>query len=315
MSLSDGSSVSRVTLLLQLLAIGAGLASAQRFAYFDAPNSVLTVAYGINSRGDFVGYYDDTNHRRHGFLVQNGAFTSIDAPSSGPANFAGTVAYSINSNNDMVVFGYNVYSGDQHYYVLSSGAYTPIVVPGSSYFVALGINNTGDIVGTYMATADGRQHGFKLSAGVVTTLDVPGAVYTYASGINNRGDIVGWFESPSSPFPQVGFLWHNGSYTTYAGPGPCQNTYPPGTLATASDTVLTGINDPGEIVGGYNDGVQNNIGGFYSYSLTITNGRLTPVTIPGAQQSAAEGINDGGTIVGSYYDGSDHLHGYIFSGR
>jgi probable HAF family extracellular repeat protein len=45
----------------------------------DAPNSTLTVASGIDIRGQIVGYYVNAAGT-HGFLFQDGAFSSIDFP-------------------------------------------------------------------------------------------------------------------------------------------------------------------------------------------------------------------------------------------
>jgi uncharacterized membrane protein len=39
------------------------------FASIDFPHAVRTIALGINTRGDIVGLYDDTNNITHGFLL------------------------------------------------------------------------------------------------------------------------------------------------------------------------------------------------------------------------------------------------------
>jgi probable HAF family extracellular repeat protein len=43
------------------------------------PGAVRTQPFGINNHGQIVGAYVDAESRSHGFLLQNGIFTTIDA--------------------------------------------------------------------------------------------------------------------------------------------------------------------------------------------------------------------------------------------
>ena len=64
-------------------------AAAPAFSPITVPNGQSTQALGINAHGDIVGSYRDTFlttagggsfFRTHGFLLQGGTFTTIDAP-------------------------------------------------------------------------------------------------------------------------------------------------------------------------------------------------------------------------------------------
>jgi len=56
---------------------------------------------------------------------------------------------------------------------------------------------------------------------------------TFAGGINNAGQIVGYYGVQTG---NLGFLYENGNYSTIA-------------IVLAQGTILTGVNDTGEIVG------------------------------------------------------------------
>ena len=44
------------------------------------PGATFTQAWGINARGDIVGFYMDVGNVTHGFLLSGGNFTTIDPP-------------------------------------------------------------------------------------------------------------------------------------------------------------------------------------------------------------------------------------------
>lgn len=148
-----------------------------------APN-FQTYALGINNRGAIVGYFEKPRGGPfRGFKRDaNGVFERpIDNPS---AAVPLTVASGINDSG--VTVGYygfsrNFFGG----FVLSQGVFTNLQL-GTSTRV-LGINNTGDFVGTFDA------HGFVSSNGVVSYVDYPGAGNTEAQGIAADGTIVGDF--------------------------------------------------------------------------------------------------------------------------
>ena len=58
---------------------------------------MLTVAEGINNRGEIVGLYVDTNGNQHGFVFCSGFYMTIDMP--GETN---TEIFSINASGEIV---------------------------------------------------------------------------------------------------------------------------------------------------------------------------------------------------------------------
>jgi probable HAF family extracellular repeat protein len=141
-----------------------------------------TIANSINANGQIVGYYQDSNHVQHGFLDNNGIYTTIDPPGS-----VGTIATAINSGGQIVGVYDPVGGGPPLGFLDNNGIYTTIDPPGSKQFVDadLSINKTGQIVGTYR-DGNGVDHGFLYSKGAYTTLNYPGALDTYAQGHTTR---------------------------------------------------------------------------------------------------------------------------------
>lgn len=198
--------------------------------------------------------------------------------------------------------------------------FTTIDVPGSipgSTDAAIGeggINDLGEIVGNF-ADSTGV-HGFLYNGGKFTTINPPGSTFTVLSGINNRGQILG--SSSSVPSPEGNFLYEHGVFTPLNVPAflfglndrgqivgqICDNTGCHGLLDTrgsiatldvpgSTNTGATAINNPGQIVGTY----QDTTGLFHSF--LDTRGVFTNFDVPGSGFTLAFGINDPGQIVGA----------------
>src|SRR5262245_29806146 len=123
----------------------------------------------------------------HGYRLDNGVFTIIDAPGA----ILGTGAFGINNRGQIVGFTVltpTVADG----FLLAKRAFTPSQLPGASATEAADINERGQIVGVYVDDTN-TPHGFLLDTGVFTTIDVPGAFATSAIRINARGQIVGGY--------------------------------------------------------------------------------------------------------------------------
>ena len=209
--------------------------------------------HGINDAGDIVGQYFVGN-KYHGFLLSGGAYTAIKFPDA-----RNTRANGINSAGDIVgtyvekknddIPGNN--DGRTHGFLLSCGVFRTIDFPDAHYTEAWRINDRGQIVGRY------KYHGthvflLDLATGNFTSIDFPGATetagegFTQMGGLNNKADIASGYCNSSSncgldSFGALhGFLLNNGSFTSLDVPG-------------AAGTVAFGINDHGQIVGGYTD--------------------------------------------------------------
>src|SRR5215469_10904591 len=94
-------------------------------------------------------------------------------------------------------------------------------------------------------------------------LNVPGALATVARGINNSGEVVGYYQSTSCSnydanvpnCPTIGFKFVN-------------NTYMKLMVPNSTSTMITGVNDYGDLVGFYrkSDGTRH---GFIWYHQNV----------------------------------------------
>ncbi len=219
---------------------------------------------GIDDAGQIVGTYTNGG-TTNGFLESNGALTTIDVPGSDATYVNGI------NNRGQIVGDYLLLS--QYYgFVESNGVFTTVDVP-SSYldFSFSAINDYGELVGNYF---DGTaRHGFLDDNGVFTTIDFGSP--TELTGINDAGQIVGLLSSggfvssggvfsliPNGGRPfsidnlgqiagmyiveplSYGFVYANGIFTTLNDPNAVNGTYP------------QGINDEGQVVGWYLDGLD-----------------------------------------------------------
>lgn len=208
-----------------------------------------TSARGINARGDIVGDYIDNSGVDHGYLLSNGAFTSIEATSLGAID---TVAFGLNAAGD-IVGEYFDSSFMAHGFFLSKGVFQRIDFPLGAGFAqtkVAGIADDGTMVGAYF-DASGFAHGFQRSAsGVFTSITNTGASETIARGINAQGDIAGsTANTPDLTGEKVvgshGFLLSASDLTDFIA-----IDFP---AAGVKGTQVRGINPRGDIVGAYVD--------------------------------------------------------------
>jgi probable HAF family extracellular repeat protein len=86
-----------------------------------------------------LGCYADAAGNGHGFLLDQGRYTTVDPPDSS----SGTSANGIN-NAGQIVGWYTDAAGHGHGYLLDQGSYTTLDVPGPPS----AINASGQIVGS-----------------------------------------------------------------------------------------------------------------------------------------------------------------------
>jgi uncharacterized membrane protein len=114
----------------------------------DHPDAVYgTYVFGINNRGDTVGWYYDADDRARGFLRdRRGRYTAIDFPGAE----RGTLVASVNDRGETVGGVVNADFSSDGFYRSRGGRFTIIAAPGeATYTRALDINDQGDIVGDY----------------------------------------------------------------------------------------------------------------------------------------------------------------------
>jgi probable HAF family extracellular repeat protein len=257
----------------------------------DVPGSTYTVVESINASGEIVGYYQDSNHVQHGFLDNNGIYTTIDPPGSN----GGTVLVDINSVGEIIGYG-------SRSFLYNHGTYTTIDPPGSATVYPASINKAGEIVGSYR-DVNGVDHGFLYRAGTYKVLNFPvaidpEAIDTYALSINNAGQVVGeYLDNNGRGGATHGFLYSHGTYTTIEPPG-------------VYDSAVTSINKSGTMVGWY----QTSSGG-HEQGFEYSHGTYTLLEFPGAISTVPESINDKGQVTGYYQTSStiNPQHAFVYS--
>lgn len=247
---------------------------------FDVPASFgdFTSAFGINDVGVIVGNFAAPDGSGHGFLYQDGQFTDVTVPGSGPLDHG---SLSDINNAGLAVGGYSDASDVFHTYLRGRrGGITklPDPLPGALSTDASDINAQDAIVGTVI-DGSGATHGFITAGGTTTIYDHPGAIRTRLLGLNNGGQAVGFWTDPSGL--RHGFLLDGATATEIVIPG-------------STGTGCLGINDRGQIVGFYRDA------DFITHGFLLDHGALTTIDFPGSSDTRLTKINNGGVIVGTY---------------
>src|SRR5205807_4664727 len=156
------------------------------------------------------------------------------------------------------------------------------------------INERGDIVGEFI-DPNGVTRGFvrfsngSFSDPIVDPNDTVG--FTEGRGINNSRTVCGDYLISDGTLHS--FFLSDATFTEYDVPGALQ-------------TVLLGINDPGDFTGGF----HHAIGIFQAF--VSHGGTITSFSVPGAASAFAYEINNSKQLaVGYYIDSSGILHGYF----
>ena len=161
----------------------------------DAPKGVGSVnkLLGVNDNGIAVGYYQDSNHKNHGFELANRRFVNITPPNGvSVVATAVTLAGNVAGNETLK-------TGETVGWLLRSGNYTILNYPGST---KTQINGMSDgisdnlLVGSYVNSSG--THGFivRNNGGNPEwqTIDEPNAKgFTVVTGMNNHHVICGWY--------------------------------------------------------------------------------------------------------------------------
>ena len=272
-----------ITLGLPLVALGDNSA----FTAIDFPDATGTQSWGINPRGDIVGFYTLADKSSHGFLFNGERYTTIDFPDSAVSLLNG-----INPRGDIVgEYGATLTSVHHGFLMTSEGSFRAIEPPDALSSTAIGITPGGDILGAYSST-DNVIHNFVLSGGNYNLIDYPGASTTVCNGIGARGEVVGSYVLNGVSH---GFVLSVGNFTSFDPPG-------------SAFTTATGINPRGDIVGRYRDAAGVNHG------FILSAGQFTTVDFPGASYTGATAINTTDDVVGRYQI-AGVSHGFILSRR
>jgi hypothetical protein len=182
---------------------------------------------------------------------------------------------------------------------------TTIELSGSTGTTVDGIAASGALVGSYSNSTG--SFFYIAENGTVASFDVPASIRNgiTISGFISSGEIVGTaLQLISLPQPpprppivtQIhrGFIGINGTISAFDAP----------VAPFPIDTVISGINDSGEIAGTY-----TLLSNKQSHGFVDSNGVFTTIDFPGSISTKVTGINEGGEIVGIYSD-STGVHGF-----
>jgi len=211
----------RFSFTLLLIAVTHPLFAQFTYAPINVPGATSTEARGINNNGEIVGFY--------------------------------VIAACVEQRQSM-----EVPTCPTHGFKLVNGRYIELMVPTSFRTAIMGVNDYGDLVGFYVTSeltcSSSVYHGFIwYHTNAVRKLDYPGtdvcptsssAAITVPFGINKAGIVVGgvWGIGPNSSFPDRGWVWRNGTFST-------MNPTLPGNPAGACCWSVTGISNTGVLAG------------------------------------------------------------------
>jgi hypothetical protein len=168
-----------------------------------------------------------------------------------------------------------------------SGRITSFDVPFPYLHDVADINDRGQIVGYYDKPSGGGGAFLRQPTGAITRIEVPGALVTNAHAINHRGQVVGAYLEPGAvpnpdgaapPGSVHGYLWDRGQMTRLDVPGSIW-------------TQPFGINDRGQITGGYYDAAGR------QHGFLFERGSYKTLDAPGRTDNIAWGINNRGEVV------------------
>jgi hypothetical protein len=126
---------------------------------------------------------------------------------------------------------------------------------------------------------------------VFNTVEVPGTYWTLLGGNNNLNQSVGQYSIGNINT----FLVDGGNISTIDYNVSLIQAYP------------KDINDRGEIVGSYLDGMNNS----HESGFLFSGGTFQKIDVPGSNYTNSTGINNSGMIVGQYQVGND-IQGYQY---
>jgi hypothetical protein len=234
------------------------VSSPNSFTNQNFPGSSQTQVTGINSAGNTVGFWADSNGASApnfiGYVDVGGTFTSVIDPSTPGTSPTTNQLLGLNDTGQAVGF-YLEATGNSHGFVYNilGASFTAVVLPGGDNAVmtaATGINNAGAISGFYVDKG-GNEFGFIDQGGSFTTFQANGDP-TQFLGIDNSGLAVGFYTDATG-------MNHGILYTIAAGTF-IQIDDPLAATGDGNGTIVNGLNDRNQLVGFYVDGNTNTNG-------------------------------------------------------
>jgi hypothetical protein len=263
--------------------------------------AMATWASGIGPAGEIVGGYMTAGGIEHGYLYQDGVFTSIDVPGDvvglDPDVLLQGEVGGINPRGDMV--------GD--YFVPQNAPDAP------SACVSARLPN-----GKPNPFAPACHRGFLYSRGQFSTIlvtDPHGVTHlgSIPSAISPDGTIYGCLHDTTLGAQMIGFvrIQHGKSTdfeTLQAGAG--EVTDP----SQSSQSIVNSMNNAATPDGSFIVGLYVPPGAARAHGYTVQNGHFTDYMFPGSVATQIWGINPDGDFVGLYRDSALVVHGFLQPG-
>lgn len=195
-----------------------------------------------------------------------------------------------------------VMAGSPQYKFSPAGDY-----PGA--FLTMPLTVKGGYIGGYYEPIPAPSVGYVQHGTTFQNLLPFASKSSYVGGINRLGEAVGGYcpSGCSTEAGQHGFIYSHGTYT--------QIDYPSGQQGTT--TTAFGINDPGQIVGGYclpplAACPEDPEFAPANHGFLDDHGKFTQLDYPGAQYTEANAINNAGMIVGNYFVNNSAPHAFLY---
>jgi probable HAF family extracellular repeat protein len=270
------------------------------FTILRPPGASSAEAYGINNRGEVVGFslFCDLinnqcqNSRTRAFVYSKSGYTIL-----GTLGGRDSLAFAINDFGQ--VTGYSDTAQSQrHAFIYKDGTFTDIGASSGAETMPASINASGQVVG-FASSNTSNRGAFLHNNGSFLFFEVRG----FASDINNHADVVGGISGNDDGTGRA-FFFSGGVEQDL------------GTLNGSIYALAKGINNLGQVVG------ESGIGPIFStnqkafvYSGGVMQDLNTLVTdVPGRVLRSAVDINDAGQIlVEGTVNGSDQHHGFLLT--
>lgn len=236
------------------------------------PGSSETYLLGVSNNDIGVGWYGGSDGKQHGFIVENGKYTTVDDPSG-----VGTALFGVNSSGIAVGFYSTGVGVNSQAFSYANGVFTNIGPVGASSSAALGINDLGEIVGNFV-DVDGVTKGWIFNNTSYETVTVASSINTAVWDINIYGmATVVWVDASGLTHSDI---YDGATFTNIDVPD-------------AANSYAYGIDSAGDVVFGWEKTRSSNV-----HSAALISGKYTKFDVPGCTQSSATKTNDHRTIVG-----------------
>lgn len=236
-------------------------------------------AFGINARGQVVGYAGNANNQYHAFLWQNGVMTDLGTL----ANLNESYAYAINDAGQIVGTATNLGNVTPHAFLWQNGTMTDI-----GAFNPKAINKAGDVVGTLSVKRNGVEwfdHACLWKNNALTDLGVLNGDHSHAFGINDQGVIIGDALASSDGKPHA-VIWQNGNVNDL------------GTLGGSKGQAYA-INNTGQIAGNADNASGATHGVLYKLNAVGSVSERNDLGARTSPYSYAYAVNNKGQVVGT----------------